>query len=115
MFCLANALRGLGFPAFVARINQRHDIFNAPQTVGNASGHRRRDLQSFVDADEIIIEKTQRQRMTAREFTSAGRFWPLGPVGIFAFKQFGLPLCHQLKDVLSVEVGHPRSPNPTEG
>jgi hypothetical protein len=46
------------FPIF----QQPNDIADFPETIRNASGHRRRDFERLVDAEEIVVHKVKRDR-----------------------------------------------------
>lgn len=39
------------------------DFFKRPDMIGNSGLHRRRDLQGFVDAPEVVVHKMKRNRM----------------------------------------------------
>ena len=47
------------FPSF----KHAHDIADPPKLVGHASRHRRSDAKRFVDADEIVVGREQRDRV----------------------------------------------------
>ena len=48
-------------------------ILPRPETVGDACGHGRRDAQHLVDADEIVIDNVDRQRVDMVLQLHAGR------------------------------------------
>jgi hypothetical protein len=61
---LAKPFSGRRFLPFISRIDQRNNVFHAPQTIGNASGHGRRNAQRPILTHKVVIQKTERQRMT---------------------------------------------------
>jgi hypothetical protein len=44
-------------------ICQHRDFLKRPNVVGDASGHRWRDSQSFVDSGEIVVHEVQRDHV----------------------------------------------------
>jgi len=41
---------------------QLNQFFHRPQVIGDASGHRRRDSQALMDADEVVVHVMDRER-----------------------------------------------------